>query len=99
MRPVVAALSLLLVAANGENGSGDLKADDGDGGGITTAGVVSVTIGALACVAILLYIFWPSLKTLWKAAPTPMVSSLPMVETARAEETETAALPSLLNAL
>lgn len=54
---------------------------DGDGNSISTAGVILITIGTLACVAVLLYIFWPSIMTVCNPAPTPMVSSVSMTET------------------
>jgi hypothetical protein len=74
-------------------GGGGGGGEDGDGGdSISTAGVVLIVIGTLACVAILLYIFWPSLTNMCcKPAPTPMVSSVPMTETARAVSTRTSA--------
>ena len=55
--------------------------DGGDGDSLSTTAVVMITIGTLACVAILLYIFWPSIMTVCNPAPTPMVSSVSMTET------------------
>ena len=61
--------------------TGDGGDGDGDGNSISTAGVILITIGTLACVAVLLYIFWPSIMTVCNPAPTPMVSSVSMTET------------------
>jgi len=62
--------------------------DDDDGNSISTAGIVLIVIGTLACVAVLLYIFWPSLAALFVPPPaSPMVSSVPMTDTARAPRT------------
>jgi len=66
------------------NGSGE----DDDGDSISTAGVVLIVIGTLACVAVLLYIFWPSLATLCVPPPaSPMVSSVPMTDAVRTPRT------------
>ena len=73
-----------------DGGSGDDKNDD-DGNSISTAGIVLVVIGTLACVAVLLYIFWPSLMTICDPAPTPMVSSVSMTETRAGANTGAAA--------
>jgi len=73
----------------GDGGSGDDGDDDGDS--ITTAGIVLITIGTLACVALLLYIFWPSLMTICSPPPTPMVSSVSMTETRPGANTGSAA--------
>ena len=65
------------------SGSGSGK-DNDDSGEITTAGIVLMTIGVLSVVSVLLYIFWPSIKTLWTPKPTPIVSQMSVVqETAR----------------
>jgi hypothetical protein len=71
----------------GDGGSGN---DDG-GNSITTAGIVLIVIGTLACVTVLLYIFWPSLMTVCNPAPTPMVSSVSMTETRPGANTGSAA--------
>lgn len=60
---------------------------DGDGDAIAAAGIVLVVTGALAVAAVLLHICCPSFNALCASAPTPMVSSVPMVETAHALET------------
>ena len=66
-----------------DSGSGSGK-DNDDSGEITTAGIVLMTIGVLSVVSVLLYIFWPSIKTLWTPKPTPIVSQMSVVqETAR----------------
>lgn len=70
-----------------ESGSGSGYAiDDNGGGGITTAGIVLMTIGSLSVISILLYIFWPSIKAWWKPKPTPIVTSVAVQETARAAQ-------------
>lgn len=60
---------------------------DGDGDAIAAAGIVLVVTGTLAVVAVLLHICCPSFNALCASTPTPMVSSVPMVETAHASET------------
>ena len=75
-----------------DNGSGNKDGDEGDSEeGMTTAGVVLITIGTLACVALLLYIFWPSITAMCKEAPQPMVSQISLEEPGRATKTRTEA--------
>ena len=95
--PLVALLPLLFDVASAESGSGTSGGDD-DGGGIGAAAVVLIVTGVLIILALALYVMWPSIQTLWKSHPTPMVSSVPMQELRRATPTN-AAMPSLLNAL
>lgn len=67
-----------------DGGSGE----ESGGDSITSAGVVLIVIGTLACVAVLLYIFWPSCATLFVSPPaSPMVSSVPMTDTSRTPRT------------
>ena len=70
-----------------ESGSGSgYDIDDNGGGGITTTGIVMMTIGTCSVVAILTYIFWPSIKEWWKPKPTPIVTRVTVQETARAAQ-------------
>ena len=65
------------------DGGGD---DDGNGG-LSTLAIVFIILGALIVLAVLLYILWPAMQTLWAPPPSPMVSSLPMQETVRVAKT------------
>ena len=67
------------------SGSGSGNSND-DCDGITTTGIVILTLGSLSVVLVLLYAFWPSIKRLWTSRPTPILSQLPSQETARASQ-------------
>lgn len=71
-----------------ESGSGSgYDIDDNGGGGITTTGIVMMTIGTCSVVAILTYIYWPLLKQWWRPTPTPIVTTrMTVQESARAAQ-------------
>lgn len=70
-----------------ESTDGGNKDDKDDKDRISTVGVILITIGTLACVALLLYIFWPSITAMCKEAPQPMVSQISLEEPGRATKT------------
>ena len=95
MRPLVAALSLLFAVAKSESGSGSSTNDNDDG--ITPTAIILIAISLLCVLAVLVYVLWPPIATLWTSTPVPVVTQVPVQETARVSQSS--ALPSVLNAL
>ena len=70
-----------------EPGSGSGSGSgSGNDDGITTTGIVMLTLGSLSVVLVLLYAFWPSIKRMWTSRQTPILSQLPPQATARASQ-------------
>ena len=93
MRPLLAALPLLFVVAKGESGSG--SSTNGNDDGIAPTAIILIATCLLCVLAVLVYVLWPPITTLWTSIPVPVVTQVPVQETARVSQSNV--LPSVLN--